>query len=1001
MNYLPEEINNKIFSAVEQNYETVIVDNIDRFIEFFNSITDLREAFPDYDENQMILNTQNARKVCDDIIILIDKHYQKNESLSFENLFPGLLEELNNALIQFEPIVEVEQSDKRFRPLTDDKNITRLAKRFKSVFYKTHQLIIRVTNFVLIKINKKPLEVKYWNQKIPLRNVGFYYLRNKLLKHLSLAYEDIIKMLSEKSIEFWNYDEKYDAEYISNFVKGYSKALVRGSTKNPETIIAELESLKSEIKKIITNSIQKCSDEFYFTCKRVGTIEIKKSSFNKKRIEKHLKSVKNEFNQAIREWDNTLYALGEDWELEYDLHSIRYSALDDFFKFEKSLSVKNKIQIYPQFKEISGAFDFILEKLSQSTSDLQNLERLVAFSKENLQKVLLSSVIPNLINSLSDLRLQGMINEARRTIKNQLRSLIEKRAFVETTTYDRKIKSSEIDEIYPREFISFNTLPKLLASLEKIKENISVELKNIQSELINLGNMADFSLESAISAAVKENLSLSDIKGIAFDGIKVSQDKQEQLLNSFKSLCEIVLKDLRSSIAAYCEELNSFTQSSKIIEIRVQLAKAKAKAKVKETRDRLFSIFRNFIPFLFDKIKIYFKKGFGFYYDTKKQFGLTEYSESIASEISDFLSSANSTLEKLPYIYRRLFQLSPLENDRLYIPRELEESQLQMAYNNWLNGGYAPVIVSAEKGGGITSFLNIALKKLENENTIKRLSIQSSVCNQTDLLRILGEVFLPEKFLGIEELVKYLNMEENRQIVVIENLQHMYLRSLKGFNCLKTLTDIISKTSKNIFWIASSTLYANDFLNRTIRLNDIFGYHILLKQLRSNQVIEIIKKRNSISGYSLEYEYEVGKQKGKDFEKLTYEQKQTLLEKEFFNSLNKFAQSNISLALLFWLRSIKEIQERKVCINSDFEISSSILNSLAPEKVFVLQSLILHDGLRFTDLAKTINYSLTETNQLVQILFDDGVLVKNDEAFLINPLLYRQSVTLLKSKNLL
>ncbi|MGB5289695.1 MAG: hypothetical protein WBN42_14495, partial [Ignavibacteriaceae bacterium] len=63
--------------------------------------------------------------------------------------------------------------------------------------------------------------------------------------------------------------------------------------------------------------------------------------------------------------------------------------------------------------------------------------------------------------------------------------------------------------------------------------------------------------------------------------------------------------------------------------------------------------------------------------------------------------------------------------------------------------------------------------------------------------------------------------------------------------------------------------------------------------------------------------------------------------------------------------------------------------------------LILHDGLRFTDLAKTINYSLTETNQLVQILFDDGVLVKNDEAFLINPLLYRQSVTLLKSKNLL
>ena len=1001
MKYLTDEINNQIVSVVEQKFESVIAENIDRFIEFFNSLIDLREAFPDYDENQMILNTKNAKKVCDDIIILIDKHYQKNESLNFENLFPELLTELDNALSQFKPVVEVEQSEKRFRPLTNEKNIIRLLKRFKSIVYRSHQFILRIINFVLLKINRKPFAHKYWNQTIPLRNVGFYFLRNKLLERLSLIFEDVIKILSRKSIAFWNYDERYDVGYISSFIKDNRRIPVNELIENPETIIDELVSLKDQIKKDVINSIEKSSNEFYYTCERVGTIEIRKSRFNKKRIDKHLKSVKNEFNQAIREWDNTLYTLGEDWELNYDLHSIRYSAIEVFFQFEKSLSVKNKIQIFPQFKEISGALDFILEKLNQSASDLQDLERLFAYSKENLQKVLLSSVIPNLINSLSDLRLQGMIGETRRAIKNQLRSLVEKRAFVKTTTYERKIKTSEIDEIYPREFISFNTLPKLLASLEKIKENISVELKNIQSELINLGNMVDFSLESAISAAIKENLSLSDTNGIALEGIKVSLDKKEQLLNSFTSLCENVLKDLRSSVAGYCEELNSLTQSSKIIEIRVQLAKAKAKAKVKETRDRLFSTFKNFIPFLFERVKTYFKKGFGLYHDTRKQFGLTKSAESIASEISDFLSSANSPSEKLPYIYRRLFQVSPLENDRLYISREFEESQLKKAYTNWLNGGFAPVIISGEKGGGITSFLNIVLKELEDEITIKRLSIKPSVCNQQDLLKILSDLFVTGKFLGIEEIIDYLNNEENRQIVVIENLQHLYLRSVKGFHCLKALTDIISKTSKNIFWITSSTLYANEFLNKTIRLNDIFGYHISLKPLQSNQITEIIKKRNAISGYNLEYVYDEEVARKKDFEKLTYEEKQNLLEKEFFSSLNKFAQSNISLALLFWLRSIKEIQERKVCINSDLEISNTLLNSLSSEKVFLLQSLVLHDGLKVSELAKTINHSLAETNQLTQILYDDGILVKNDGVFLINPLLYRQSITLLKSKNLL
>ena len=773
------------------------------------------------------------------------------------------------------------------------------------------------------------------------------------------------------------------------------------SVKNSETIISELELLKKELKSKSLTTIEQCIQEFQKNCPKVNTIELSKSRFNNNRIIKQLNDVKNEFGKTIKEWDNTLFALGEDWELNYDLESTRYAAIEVYFKFGKSLSVKNKIQIYPKFKEISGTLNFVDEKLNQSASNMEGLERLIAYSKETLQKILLSSVLPNLINSISDLRFPELIDEAEQEVKNQLVSITEKRAFVKTTTYDKKIKSSDIDEIYPREFVSFNTLPKFLASLEKIKDNSFVELKNIQSELINLGNMADFSLESAITAATTENLSESETKGIALEGIKISQDKQEQLLVSFNNVCNNVLENLRSSVAEYIEEMYDLTQSSKILEIRIQLAKAKTKAKAKETRDRLFSSLRNFIPIVFERTKDYYKKGFRLYDDTRKQFGLLESKESITSEISDFLARANNSVEKLPYIYRRLFQISPLENDRLYISRELGETQLQMAYTSWLNGGYAPVIISAEKGGGITSFLNIYLKSLEKKDKIKRLSVKPSVCNQQDVLKIFGEIFLPEKFFSLEEIVNYMNNEENRQVVVIENLQHMYLRSVKGFLCLKTLTDLISKTSKNIFWITTTTLYANDFLDKTIRLNDIFGYNIFLRQLTSGQIIDLVKKRNAISGYNLEYVPDGRISRKKDFDKLSYEQKQNLLEKDFFNSLNKFAQSNVSLALLFWLRSIREIQERKVFINADFEISSSILNSLSPEKIFVLQSLVLHDGLRVSDLAKTVHYSLAETNQLTQILYDDGVLVKNEEVYLINPLLYRQTVLILKSKNLL
>jgi hypothetical protein len=285
-------------------------------------------------------------------------------------------------------------------------------------------------------------------------------------------------------------------------------------------------------------------------------------------------------------------------------------------------------------------------------------------------------------------------------------------------------------------------------------------------------------------------------------------------------------------------------------------------------------------------------------------------------------------------MYRRLFQISPLENDRLYIQRELEENQMQLAYTNWLNGSYAPVIISAEKGSGITSFLNIYLKKLEVKNTIKRLSIKHSMFNQQELLEILGEMFLPGKFFKFDELVDYLNIEDNRQIVVIENLQYLYLRDVKGFNCLKVLTAIISKTSKNIFWITSITLYANKFLNKTIRINEAFGHHIFLNPFNSEQIADLVKIRNSISGYSLEYISYRKLLRKKELNKLSYEQKQNLLEKEFFNSLNKFVRSNVSLALLYWLGSIKEIQERKVFINADYEMSNTILNLFQKRKYF-------------------------------------------------------------------
>jgi transcription initiation factor IIE alpha subunit len=125
------------------------------------------------------------------------------------------------------------------------------------------------------------------------------------------------------------------------------------------------------------------------------------------------------------------------------------------------------------------------------------------------------------------------------------------------------------------------------------------------------------------------------------------------------------------------------------------------------------------------------------------------------------------------------------------------------------------------------------------------------------------------------------------------------------------------------------------------------------------------------------------------------------LEKEFFSSLNFFTKSNISLAQLFWLSSIEDIKDRIMYVSANFEISDSLLNSLSTEKVFILHTLILQDGLKSEEINKTLNYSFNETRLLLQIMLEDGIIIKTDEMYYINPLLYRQTIALLKSKNYL
>ncbi|MFC2130703.1 hypothetical protein ACFLSQ_04655, partial [Bacteroidota bacterium] len=227
----------------------------------------------------------------------------------------------------------------------------------------------------------------------------------------------------------------------------------------------------------------------------------------------------------------------------------------------------------------------------------------------------------------------------------------------------------------------------------------------------------------------------------------------------------------------------------------------------------------------------------------------------------------------------------------------------------------------------------------------------------------------------------------------------MFIKKVSGFQNIKNLLRIISETSKNIFWLTSMVVYTWEYLNKTINISDSFGYIVKLCELTDDQIIKVIMKRHRVSGYLLNFDPGMEDVTNKKYKKMRHDEKQNYLKEEFFKKLNKLSQSNISLALLFWVRSTNEVVGNIIKINSLKELDFSFMSMLSIKKVLTLHALLLHEKLNIDSLAEIFGHSKEDSLRIFSILFDDGIILRDQEYYTINPLLYRQNVDLLRSKN--
>jgi hypothetical protein len=325
--------------------------------------------------------------------------------------------------------------------------------------------------------------------------------------------------------------------------------------------------------------------------------------------------------------------------------------------------------------------------------------------------------------------------------------------------------------------------------------------------------------------------------------------------------------------------------------------------------------------------------------------------------------------------------------------------QLAQSLENWKKNRFITTAIIGVKGSGVTSLVNYFLRGVSADIAVKRHTISGKVYQKERYFQLFSQILEHENFTSNQEIIDHFNNSSGKHIVVLENLQHLYLKQIGGFDCLKMFFDLMANTMKKVLWIGAFTTYSWNYLDKTIRISDFFTDEVFLDPMSKDTIEEIIFKRNRLSGYQIVFEPDVHNLESKSFKQMTEDEQQVYLRKQYFGNMRRMTNGNISLAQLYWLRSTLSVNEQFISIGPLADIDFSFIKSLSDRDLFVFQALVLHDGLTLEDFALVMETSHAVSRNMLIPMLEKGLLFRPGAKFNIHPILFKPVTDYLSSRN--
>ncbi len=924
------------------------------------------------------------------------------------------LEKFQLLLNEFPQEIEIPVTEEFWKPVSTDSLPDRIWKFNKRLKRRSVKINLKIKNFFRKLARKLPKELPVHTRKFDLYHFLTDHVERPVVEYILKEWQIFLRSASLQFARLQSDVERLKEKGITlEKLKSYTDE-EKKELRIPVTIfdeileelrISEIDStlLKSEAQSRFSQNFENVLTRFYSNWELAGTFLHPVKTFEKNGFNKQWAFLEKSFKKIREAWDLHFRGIREEWQNSLELSILQLKLSQIYKSTIRRLYDQIERKMQPSIKEVIDLLSKSAEKL-RAPKSAKALKQAITTENRDLIKELRYVKLPHVLDMIVQTQIIQILENYSSEF-DKARGILSKEHVIFVYRDDENTPpKSKIDDIPLKELVDTEILSRFSDKYNKFIDTIRENLESISRTISEIDQVVEFNLEAGLNLITQDDSesNFSEAQKVVLGGFERAEKLFNDLLSQSVSIAEECNLQLFERSLEFEHEIQNLADNEKIFDLKLRFARAKTEERIREYRHKAITFVKSILPVIFVFVTGNFKKIWGGYSKFRKITGLVKPETVIEDQLSVFLSDTQTQVSKLPYVYQRLFRFEPLDDERFYAGRNSEMEMIENEFNDWQNGQYASTVLIGERGSGRTTLMKFAEKKyFQNHGMILLDILDKSYTNQ-DLLVLLKNAFKTENIADLDEFEEWILNSKEKHICIVENIQNLFIRVVDGFESIERFLLLVSRTHGKIFWLLSCTLYSWNYLDKVISISRFFNKEIFLGALPMSEMQSIILKRHRVSGYNLEFEDNESIRASRKFKKLTTDKdRQNFLKILFFDQLNDLSSGNVTVAMLYWLRSIKEILSDKIILTADINVDYSFLYGFPAEDLFTLGAIFQHETL--SPKIHALIFHQNSQHSLLQLtrMENLGLIIKKERGYQIHPFLYRPLMRILKAKNII